>query len=429
MKNNNFTKDWWFKFIEKNISFSETQVYKNVFSEELTTTLTNGVHEMLQSRINRFDIDSGFRLYLEGKEVSDENVRKIIEKNPLKDDVSIEQYCKRNFGNNFGIITNYGEKHSDILAEHILKTIRPLFDIIGIPPWGIELTTFIGNYGWTPLGIHTDNRGENVLHYHLGPGRKTMYVWDEDIYEKEGKGISNNKNIEPLLPFAKTYEFGTGDLYYMPWNKHHVGYTGDFSIGVTLWFNNPTRYDFSKLMIETIKNLYLKNDQSIIESQLDYVNNDNTLSDFLATLNIDSKMMDSPLRDFLTQTYKEYKKCLHSNGGWQNMPLSHHKKLDDTIDYYPNLENESIVSNSISPINVEKVDERIYLYVRGTRLSFKYFPELIKIIETINTGEQIQVSSLIQSNPNFPKEVILYFLKTLMNNKGIKSMSSNLIKQ
>ncbi len=421
MQTKNFTRDWWLSFIEKNLSFSETQVYKDVFSGDLVEILNEGVREMLRSRINRLDISSGFRLYIDDRELSDSEIRAIIKDHKLDNQESIESYCERVFGPKFGIITNYGEKHSEILAEHILKTIQPLFDIIGIPPWGLELTTFIGNYGWTPLGIHTDNRGENVLHYHLGPGRKQMYVWDEEIYKKEGKGISNNKNVQPLLPHADKFDFGAGDLYYMPWNKHHVGHSGDFSIGVTLWFNNPTRYDFSKLMIETIQNLFLKNDQSIIESQLDYINNENTFSDFINTLNVDQQTLKAPLEDFLKHTYNEYKKCLTSNGGWQNIPLSYHGKIDSTKDYFPNLETKTISANSIYKINSEKVGDRITIYVRGTRLSFKYFPELEEIIELINGNSNIEVSSIINRyKESLPKEVILYFLKVLINNKGIK---------
>ena len=420
METTNFSREWWLNFIEKNLSFSETQVYKDVCSEALTQTLNEGVREMLKSRINRLDITNGFRLYIEGKELSDSEIRNMIKGNKLSDNESIEAYCKRVFGDNFGIITNYGEKHSEILAEQILKTIQPLFDIVGIPPWGLELTTFIGNYGWTPLGIHTDNRGENVLHYHLGPGEKAMYVWDEEVYKEVGKGISNNKNIEPLLPHAKKYQFGRGDLYYMPWNKHHIGYSGDFSIGVTLWFNNPTRYDFSKLMIETIQNLFIKNDQSIIESQLDYLSNENTFSDFINTLSIDKETLKAPLEDFLKHTYNEYKKCLMSNGGWQNIPLNYHKTIDSTKNYFPNLENKTICGSNIYKIRTENINGRLFIYVRGSRLSFKYFPELVEIIEIINSGDPIEIRDIIDRYENFPKEVILYFLKVLVNNKGVK---------
>ena len=45
MKTKNFTKDWWFSFIEKNLSFSETQVYKKAISEDTLDALNNGARE------------------------------------------------------------------------------------------------------------------------------------------------------------------------------------------------------------------------------------------------------------------------------------------------------------------------------------------------------------------------------------------------
>lgn len=397
-------------------------MFRNVISEKQVIALNEGVCEMLKSRINRNEINNGFRLYVKGEEKTGYQVSNLIKGKKFNGNKTedIQSYCKKNFGEKFGIITNYCEKHSEILAEQILKTVRPLFDVVGVPPWGIELTTFIGNYGWTPLGIHTDERGENVLHYHLGPGKKQMYVWDEKVYKEKGKGVSNNKNIDPLLKHAKKFEFGAGDLYYMPWNMHHVGYSGDFSIGVTLWFNNPTRYNFSKLMIESIKNLYLKNDQSIIENQLDYINNDDTFFDFINTLDVDNKILKEPLEKFLNQSYNEYKKCLISNGGWQNPPLRFYEKIDSKKEYFVNLKSKTIMTKSLYKMRVEKLENRLYVYVRGYRVSFKYFPELEEIIKRLNQEEaEIKVSSIINEFNSLPEEVVLYFLKTLINNKGI----------
>lgn len=430
MKNfkNALTKDWWLLFVEENYSFTETKVFKDVLSETLQEKLNKGVKEMLQSRINRLDIANGFRLYQKGEEISDSNVRKMIKKNKLKNQESIESYCKRVFGENYGIITNYGERHSNILAENILKVIQPLFDIVGIPPWGVELTTFIGNYGWTPLGIHTDQRGENVLHFHLGPGKKTMYTWNEDIYKEVGKGISNNQDVEPLIKYAQKYEFGQGDLYYMPWNKHHIGFSGDFSIGVTLWFNNPTKCSFSKLMIDSMKNMFLKDDMKIIESQLDYLNNEETFKDFINTLNISSKTLQEPLIDFLKYTYKEYKKCLLSNGGWQNIPLRYHKKVDNTTSCFPEFEFKKIVGSNVFKIKYEKEEDRLLVYVRGVRLSFKYFESLEKIIDKINTGKTFEVQDIIKEISDLPNDVVIYFLKTLANNRGVKIQEISLEK-
>lgn len=420
MKNQNFNKDWWFKFLEKNRSFTETTVFKDVISENLLEELNKGVLELLKMRFNRNDIHYGFRVYVDGQELTDNQISALIENNKIGEEESIEGYCNRVFGNNYGIIANFCEKYSEILAEKIMKTVHPLFDVIGMPPWGVELTTFIGNYGWTPLGIHVDSRGENVLHYHLGPGNKKMYIWDEDTYQVVGKGVENNKIIEPLLKYAEEFEFGTGDLYYMPWNKRHVGYSGEFSIGVSLWFNNPTRLGFSAEMIKAIQNLFIKNDQSIIEAQLDYENNDSTFLDFKSTLNISENKLQEPLENFLKDTYDEYKKCILSNGGWQNVPLSLHKKLDDKEEYFPDLENQTVYVDDLFRIKYQKVDEKLCLYVRGKKLSFKYFEELEGILERINEAKRVDVQTIINEFDTLPKEVVLYFLKILINNKGVK---------
>ena len=71
-------------------SFSQTKVYKNVFSDKLVRILNEGVREMLRSRINRLDINSGFRLYIEDRELSDSEIRKLIRNNKLNDSESIE---------------------------------------------------------------------------------------------------------------------------------------------------------------------------------------------------------------------------------------------------------------------------------------------------------------------------------------------------
>lgn len=63
---------------------------------------------------------------------------------------------------------NNNEAFSEQLASRVLKMMSSLLKIAGLPPLGNEITVFIGNYGWTPLGIHKDHTGENVLHFHLG---------------------------------------------------------------------------------------------------------------------------------------------------------------------------------------------------------------------------------------------------------------------
>ena len=41
---------------------------------------------------------------------------------------------------------------------------------------------FIGNYGFTPFGVHKENIGEEGFLFHMGPGKKTfLHVEDRTL--------------------------------------------------------------------------------------------------------------------------------------------------------------------------------------------------------------------------------------------------------
>ena len=183
----NFSIDFWRDFLKTNNDFTETCVIKDAISSEMLNELNLGIMEVLSNRLSMKDINNGFRIYIEGKEQDDDYLKKICETPPLNSD-NIKSYTDKIFDKKFGFIINSGERHSDYISHNILKAVKPLIDLKGIPPLGIEITIFIGNYGWTPLGIHQDHRGENVIHFHLGPGGKKMYIWDEEKYKENPWG-------------------------------------------------------------------------------------------------------------------------------------------------------------------------------------------------------------------------------------------------
>ena len=192
----NFSIDFWRDFLKTNNDFTETCVIKDAISSEMLNELNLGIMEVLSNRLSMKDINNGFRIYIEGKEQDDDYLKKICETPPLNSD-NIKSYTDKIFDKKFGFIINSGERHSDYISHNILKAVKPLIDLKGIPPLGIEITIFIGNYGWTPLGIHQDHRGENVIHFHLGPGGKKMYIWDEEKYKELTNLKHNNTDNEP----------------------------------------------------------------------------------------------------------------------------------------------------------------------------------------------------------------------------------------
>jgi len=359
------------------------------------------------------------RIYLEGKEQPDSYYEELALSPPAEDE-SMVDYSERTFDKKFAIIFNYGEKHSDLISEHIRNCVSPLIELVGLPPLGLEITIFIGNYGWTPLGIHKDQQGENVLHFHLGPGGKKMYTWDEDIYKELTGGKSNNKDIESILDHSKEYPFEAGDLYYMPWFKNHVGYTGELSVGVTLWFNNPTKRAYASQMLESIKHQFFKKAYAYIPNQMNYLESDDAFDDVVSVLQLDEEMYNLPFKDVLKQTQEDFKYCLMSNAGWQNVPLSLEKKKGYEVNEYESLAGKTVTSKNPFQILYKKNDGQLLVYVRGSKIKIKYFKELVEIIDRINNYNVINIDELLTSfSEGFPPEAGLYFLSLLINKRGI----------
>ena len=421
MKTNNdaFNTKWWDEFLAKNKNFTEPCVMKDCLDQSYIDLLNNGIVEMLQERYKVQHVDRGFRVYVEGVE-QNSDFCKNLSLNPPKENENLSNYFGSIFDKKFGMIINSGEKYSEIFADSLLIKLKPLIDHIGLPTSGLELTIFIGNYGWTPLGIHQDHKGENVLHFHLGPGEKTMYTWNEDKYHELTKTKHNNKDIEPLLEYANEFPFGAGDLFYMPWNKFHVGFSDQFSIGITLWFNNPTKYGFTNKIIRSFVNQYVEENANVLTPQKDYIKNDDSFNELMETLRINDNLKEKNVTDFFKHIYEEYKYSILSNGGWQSVPLNREIRDKYIVDDYEFIDNKKIKSKKGYDILYKTNNEVLDIFVRGSKVEMSYFPEIINLINRINSHETLSVKDLLDdNNEDFPKEAGLYFLSLLYDKRGI----------
>lgn len=412
-----FEKNFWNEFIDVNENFNQACVIENAFNENFKNSLYQGVTESFYNRVENNNLINGFRLYNDkGELVKNQNTIEIFTKNPPKENEDIILYFERIIKTRFGIIMNFGEVFSELLGKNIFQALEPLYKLVGYPPLGNEITIFIGNYGWTPLGIHKDHTGENVLHFHLGPGRKQMYIWDDETYEKlVGKNVINNKEIEPILNYAKKFDFGEGDIFYMPWFVNHVGYTEDISIGVSLWFHSSDIFSYSKKVIKHFLTQFIPNDTRIIPPQIDYLNNHDTYEYFkkniLKTLNKENPN----LNDFLMSIYLDFKYSLFSNGGWANCPPENKiESIDYTYFEYKIIELSKPFKIIYNNFNNEKLD----IYIRGRKTRIKYFKDFENLLNKLNNDEKIVVNDFIETL-SIPKEAFLYILLTLYKHRGI----------
>ncbi|MDE5436409.1 hypothetical protein KRE40_06975 [Elizabethkingia meningoseptica] len=418
----NFSTKFWEDFIHANGNFTETCVIKNAITPKMLDDLNVGIMEVLKNRLTHRDIDEGFRVYIDGIEQKDEYLNELCTR-PPKDTDDISSYTAGIFNKKFGFIINSGERHSDQISKNILQAVSPLIALKGLPPLGIEITIFIGNYGWTPLGIHQDHRGENVIHFHLGPGDKQMYIWDEDVYQELAGSKHNNTDIVPLLPHAKEFSFGTGDLYYMPWNKYHVGNTEELSVGITLWFNNPSKNKYLNRILKSFLTQFVKTDENIIGNKYNLLGSNNDSSkDIVEMLELDNEISKGSLVDFFDFLTDEFNHNLISNGGWQTPPLSQEQKTGYKVDLdYLVLSDKKIRSDSNFKILYKIKGELLVVYVRGSKFQMQYFSDILRIIDEINNQMEVDINLyLLTQEISIPKEAILYFLGLLYNKRGFE---------
>ena len=122
-------------------------------------------------------------------------------------------------------------------ARHMQTTmLDPLFaELNGAPACGTDFYTFIGNYGYTPFGVHDDI--DHSLLWHLGPTSKVAYVWPRARYVELTGGTLATVEYEALLPHAQRYELRPGDLLFIPTGDFHILETREFSctLGLTLF--------------------------------------------------------------------------------------------------------------------------------------------------------------------------------------------------
>ena len=120
------------------------------------------------------------------------------------------------------------------------EVLSPLFrELSSTPRSGSDFYSFIGNYGYTPFGVHDDT--DHSLLWHLGPATKTAYVWPREKYLSLTGNTLSTLNYQSLLSHANRYELSPGDLLFIPCGDYHLLETRDFSVtlGLTLFPDDP----------------------------------------------------------------------------------------------------------------------------------------------------------------------------------------------
>jgi hypothetical protein len=384
-----FDAAWWEHFLETTSNMSRTAVLKDCISSEdiskMKKLILQVIVELAKMRTNHH----GYRVFINNK-LLDANEMNMIYDAPPTENESIEDWCKRIFkGKEFGIIINSGERFNPELAKMLAIKAEPLFEQLGFPVEGINFTLFIGNYGHTPIGIHQDMPGENVIHYHLGPGKKRMYTWSKQLYEELEK-VHNHKNISKFLPDAEVFTFEEGDLYFMPQGVYHIGEQESLSTALTFWFYHHAKNRvIEKLHTILIEQYLTENDELLLPDKLP-LEDHSRIEDILSTYQLPGYMERLTIKEALREAYKDLRYSINSNAGYRTSPFPREESIVFT-------ETDRLIAETPYKIRYrDSLDgESLYIYVRGMKIAFKNFNCIKEMIDVINTGDTLTTRAII----------------------------------
>ncbi|MEB0137684.1 MULTISPECIES: hypothetical protein [unclassified Undibacterium] len=172
-----------------------------------------------------------FRVYIDGM-LSPQYENEVLYAQPLLGE-SFEAFVSRaTNGRKFGIVVNGAEQWSDTLARLAARVFAPVVEMQGVARSTIEVTLFIGNYGYTPFGIHIDDPYTSVVHFHAGPTTKEMTLFGIEEFHRLNGIRKNCFEPQKLIPHGRTFTIEPGDVFLLPPHYYHIGRTEGFSIGV-----------------------------------------------------------------------------------------------------------------------------------------------------------------------------------------------------
>lgn len=412
----NYSTEWWDDFLTRTDNLAKTSIFKDCIAKEETHLLRTYILQIIQTlaklRTNRY----GYRVYVDGKLLDNTGMTLVYDAPPY-DNEELEDWVKRVFGEKkFGIILNLGEKFNLELSKNIALKTQPYLEKVGFPREGINFSIFIGNYDKTPLGIHKDPPGQDVMHFHLGPGDKTMYTWGRKQYENlitEQK--FDKQDLAGLLPYSTEFSFEEGDMYFMPEGEYHIGKQDGLSMALTLWRYNHTKDKLVQKLQHVILSQFLKNNDDLLVADKNELNDISGVEETLDIFDIPTEMENLNFKDLMREAYKDLRYSIHSNAGYRTSPFPIEEDVLVNLDDVIVLEKPYKILHKVS-LNQAK----LHVYVRGIKLELNNFDCIISLINEINKGYPAKVEYLLTIlDRNWDQEIGFYILNLLYKNHGI----------
>jgi hypothetical protein len=162
--------------------------------------------------------------------------RRVASDQPLACHNAERRLAKTLSADQFCLTVNGLTKWSAAIDRFVcVDLIAPFLEASGWRGRGVDTYSFIGNYGFTPFGIHDDN--DHSLLMHLGPAPKHVWIIPRQKYLEHRGDKTSSFDYACYERLAERYVLHPGDAVFIAMGDFHVFRSDDFSatLGVTFF--------------------------------------------------------------------------------------------------------------------------------------------------------------------------------------------------
>lgn len=367
----------WNQLYSKSLGLKQATSIHNAFTEEDISFIENRLKIILRNFLEGRELHKGIKIYVD-KILRNDVVEKMASLKPNQDQ-SLEEWCRSIFQNEkFGVVFNSLESYDNLLTERMCKIINALIEKAGIPLGGISFLFFMGNYGFTPFGIHKEAIGEEGFLFHMGPSKKTFHTWDI----AELNAIEHNTevfhNVEEMLPDSESYELDPKSVMFIPNHLYHIANTEEFSFSVVMDYINPSQNKLDQFIAQEIGK------ENLNSSQSNYLEPAKLTNYSAKSVKVDMESWQQKYEN----TLEKYLNRLKSNHGIL---------LPSLIEHGNNMvhDNFKIKSKTIFPlVEFESPEGELFIMARGHQIPVKKNSNLTSLINGLNSGKEFRFKEL-----------------------------------
>lgn len=361
--------------------------YKEVFNEaEISVELVKKtiIHAI------KYHARENFKVWRNGNECGD-SVSKIL-CSELSIDSDIEEWFKEIFLKEKScMFIGNAEQFDDGLLKVLSHFMKPFLSKYGVTFGGCTITLILGNYGYTPVGIHNDSTENTIFHFNLGPGLKEIYTWNLEQYNDLLDENGLYKNIDCVIPISKKFVLDKGSFFCMPAKEYHIAKTADFSIDIVVVLSDRTNVKYTNEIMTSFLNACCPSTENIVEMERFDLSSsvEDIISKGMKNICIEDDLKYLSLQDLVKNQIERSYFSLLSNEFWLVPPYVKGEEFNFGKSW------KRIHINEPFKIYSRALNEGKWaVYLRGRELIVKNHPGFVSLIDILNSSESIASSDL-----------------------------------